>query len=82
MGEAGSMSNFALGASVADVADYIVIMNEINKNYLFSGAISHNFDKNKIFFCSTREKQKEIINLISTKGCVILFENDLPDNFK
>lgn len=82
MGEDSSMANFSLGASIADVADYIVIMNEINKNYIFSGAISHNFDKNKIFFCSTRERQKEIINLISTKGCVILFENDLPDNFK
>lgn len=82
MGESASMANFALGASIADVADYIVIMNEINKNYLFSGAISHNFDKNHIFFCTTREKQKEIINLISSKGCVILFENDLPDNFK
>lgn len=82
MGEAGSSENFALGTCIADVADYIVIMNEINKNYLFSGAISHNFDKKKIFFASTREKQKEIINLISTKGCVILFENDLPDNFK
>lgn len=82
MGSDESMANFSLGASIADVADYIVIMNEINKNYLFSGAISHNFDKKRIFFCSSREKQKEIINLISTKGCVILFENDLPDNFK
>lgn len=82
MGNDSSMENFSLGASIADVADYIIIMNEINKNYLFSGAISHNFDKKRIFFCSTREKQKEIINLISSKGCVILFENDLPDNFK
>lgn len=82
MGNDSSMANFSLGASIADVADYIIIMNEINKNYLFSGAISHNFDKKRIFFCSSREKQKEIINLISSKGCVILFENDLPDNFK
>lgn len=82
MGSEQSQANFKLGAMIADVADYIVIMNETNKNYLLSGAISHNFNTNNIFFAQTRKKQKEILSLITTKGCVILFENDLPDNYK
>lgn len=82
MGEKQSELNFKLGALVADVADYFIIMNDVNKNYLLSGAISHNFPRDKIFFASTRKKQKEILQLISIKGCVILFENDLPDNYK
>ena len=82
MGSEQSEVNFKLGAMIADVADYIIIMNEVNKNYLLSGAISHNFDREKIFFASTRKKQKEILQLITIKGCVILFENDLPDNYK
>ena len=82
MGQEQSNVNFKLGAEIADVADYIIIMNEVNKNYLFSGAISHNFDRNKIYFASNRKKQKEILQLLMMKGSVILFENDLPDNYK
>ena len=82
MGSKQSEINFSLGGKIADVADYIIIMNEINKNYLLSGAISHNFPRDKIFFASTRKKQKEILERLIIKGCVILFENDLPDNYK
>ena len=82
MGSEQSEANFKLGAMIADVADYIIIMNEVNKNYILSGAISHNFDKNKIYFASTRKKQKEILQLLTIKDSVILFENDLPDNYK
>lgn len=82
MGSEQSDANFKLGGLIADVADYIIIMNEVNKNYLLSGAISHNFERNKIYFASTRKKQKEILQTLTMKGCVILFENDLPDNYK
>ncbi len=79
--EAGK-ENFTLGASIADVADYVIIMNEINKNFLLSGLISHNFDRSKIFFASTREQQKKILATLTCEKAVILFENDLPDNYK
>ena len=81
LGEAGSEANFKLGAKIADVADYIIIMNETNKNYLLSGAISHNFDKKKIFFANNRKEQRSLLAKLTTSGCVVLFENDLPDNF-
>ena len=64
------------------MADYIIIMNDENKNYLLSGAIAHNFPRDKIFFASNRAKQQEILERLMMKDCVILFENDLPDNYK
>lgn len=76
-----SQANFKLGTYIADVADYLIIMNNVNKNELFSGAISHNFKKEHIFMADTRKKQKEILELISCKNAVVLFENDLPDNY-
>ena len=82
MGEEQSDVNFKLGTMIADVAYYIIIMNETNKNYILSGAISHNFDREKIYFCSSRKRQKELLQLLTNKGCVVLFENDLPDNYK
>ncbi len=82
MGKEQSDVNFKLGAMIADVADYIIIMNDTNKNYILSGAISHNFPREKIYFAQTRKKQKEILQLIMVKGAVVLFENDLPDNYR
>lgn len=82
MGSEQSKANFELGTMLADVADYIIIMNNVNKNEILSGAISHNFDRDKIHFAETRKKQKEILEILTCHGCVILFENDLPDNYK
>lgn len=82
MGKAQSEINFKFGAMIADVADFVVIMNETNKNQLLSGAISHKFNNDRIFFASTRKEQKELLSRIMTQGCVVLFENDLPDNYK
>ncbi|MBP3345081.1 MAG: UDP-N-acetylmuramoyl-tripeptide--D-alanyl-D-alanine ligase [Clostridia bacterium] len=81
LGVEQSEINFKLGGKIADVCDYLIIMNNVNKNELLSGAISHNFKKENIFFANTREEQKELIKLLSCKDCVILFENDLPDNY-
>ena len=81
LGSAQSQANFKLGTYIADVADYIIIMNNINKNELFSGAISHNFNKERIYFADTRKKQKEILEKLTCAGCIVLFENDLPDNY-
>ncbi len=81
MGEKQSDLNFRLGAEIADIADYVIVMNETNKNDILSGLISHNFKQGNIFFANDREKQKEYIARLSSEGCVILFENDLPDNF-
>lgn len=82
LGTEQSQANFKLGTYIADVADYFIIMNNINKNELFSGAISHNFKREKIFFAENRKKQKEILAKLTCKDCVVLFENDLPDNYK
>lgn len=82
LGDEQSQANFKLGTYIADVADYLIIMNDVNKNELFSGAISHNFRREQIFFAQTRKRQTEILQRLTCKDCVVLFENDLPDNYK
>ena len=82
LGTAQAEKNFQLGCKIADSCDYLIIMNDTNKNALLSGAISHNFKKENIYFAKNRHEQKELINLLSCKNCVILFENDLPDNYQ
>lgn len=82
LGKEQKSVNFKIGCKIADVADFIVIMNETNKNDLYSGAISHNFNSKNIFFANTRKKQEEILKLLVNENSVVLFENDLPDNYK
>lgn len=82
LGASQSQTNFEIGTLIADNADYLIIMNNVNKNYILSGAISHNMKRDHIFFASSRKMQKEILQRIMMKDCVILFENDLPDNYK
>lgn len=82
LGEKQSEINFKLGGKIADVCDYLIIMNNVNKNELMSGAISHNFKKENIYFAQNRKQQSQLIKMLSCKGCVILFENDLPDNYQ
>lgn len=81
MGQEQGTANFRLGAEIADVADYVIIMNETNKNELLSGLISHNFEKSRIFYASTREAQKDILKRLTIEKSVVLFENDLPDDY-
>ena len=74
--------NFNLGKEISKIADICIIMNKINKNSLKNGLKSGNFDENSIFFANTREEQKNLLNKILLNNDVILFENDLPDNYK
>ncbi len=82
LGADQSKANFEFGCKIAEVADYIIIMNDVNKNEILSGAISHNFPREKIHFVSNRHKQKELLQTLVKSGSVVLFENDLPDNYK
>ena len=82
LGSEQSKANFNLGCQIADVANHIIIMNDTNKNEILSGAISHNFERNNIHFADSRRKQKELLQMYVKKGSVVLFENDLPDNYQ
>jgi len=82
LGKKQSDANFKLGGKIADVCDFLIIMNAENKNDLLSGAIAHNFKRENIFFASTRAEQMDLVKMLTCQGAVILFENDLPDNYK
>lgn len=82
LGQESGEANFKLGVAIADVADNVIVMNQTNKNFILSGLISHNFDTKKVFFANSLKEQKNILSKLVCDGCVVLFENDLPDNYK
>ena len=74
--------NFSVGLEVAKVADIFIIMNETNKKSLQAGAKSGGMTEEQLMFACTREQQKRLLRQVIGCGDVVLFENDLPDNFK
>lgn len=74
--------NFKIGKEIASSCDYVIIMNKTNKTALKNGLKSERFKKEKIFFADTREEQKEILSKLIKGKTIVLFENDLPDDYK
>lgn len=74
--------NFKLGKVVGASCDDFIIMNEINKVALQEGAKSAGMNAEHMYFATNRKQQYEILKKIQERGSVVLFENDLPDNFK
>ncbi|MBP3431525.1 MAG: UDP-N-acetylmuramoyl-tripeptide--D-alanyl-D-alanine ligase [Clostridia bacterium] len=77
LGAAQYETNKLIGQEIAKIADVFVVMNATNREALSEGASS----MNNLYFASTREEQTALLKKIVTKGDVVLFENDLPDNF-
>lgn len=82
MGNMQYEKNFNIGKLIAKSANMVVIMNETNKKAIYKGLKEEGFEEENIFYAQTREEQKEIIKKLTCKGCVFLFQNDLPDNYK
>ena len=82
MGRLQFEKNFKLGKEIAKSANIVVIMNETNKKAIYLGLKKEGFNDENIFFASNREEQIDIIKRITQRGCVFLFQNDLPDNYR
>ncbi|MBQ7452805.1 MAG: UDP-N-acetylmuramoyl-tripeptide--D-alanyl-D-alanine ligase [Clostridia bacterium] len=74
-------SNFEFGRNMAGVADYVIITGVINYDAISSGLIFAGFDEGKIYRAGSINQATEILTGIANAGDVVLFENDLPDNY-
>ena len=74
--------NFKLGKIIGSSCDEFIIMNETNKTALSQGALAAGLSEQNLHFALTRKQQTEILKSIQERGSVVLFENDLPDNYK
>lgn len=82
LGDLQYEKNFVLGKQIGGSADKVLVMNEVNKKAILQGLKALNFDESKVYFATSRETQKEVLKQIVSKNCVVLFQNDLPDNYR
>ena len=80
LGDIQYNENYLFAKHIGKQCSYLIIVNKINQKALYQGAIDGGMDKENVFFADNLEKTKEIIKQISCD--VVLFENDLTDDYK
>lgn len=83
MGEEEFKVNENFGAQLGEVCDYVIVVNKVNQEALKKGLEKTKIIKENIITVDTLKLAKEKLSeLISPeKNYVVLFENDLPDNY-
>ncbi len=82
--ELGSMERFAnyqFGKQIAEKADIVIIVNKTNLLALKQGLVDSNFDTKNIFEVENTLSSQDLLKKIIKNGDVVLWENDLPDNY-
>ena len=81
LGKEEYRANFEFGKQMADVADFVIIDGVINYDALAKGLEEGGFEMKNLLRAGSLSQAVEVLNLIAKPGDVVLFENDLPDNY-
>lgn len=74
-------SNFEFGRDMAAVCDYVIIDSAINFDAISSGLVFAGFDESHIIQTANLSQAVEVLGKLAQNNDVVLFENDLPDNY-
>ena len=81
LGKEQYQSNKTLGELMAAKADFVIINGTTNYDALFEGLISGGMAEEKILRAGSLKQAVTQLYDITEPGDVVLFENDLPDNY-
>ncbi len=73
--------NFNFGKKMAKVADFVIIVNNVNFAQIKSGLNAEGFSDEQIYQAEDLDRAKILMKDFVKEGDTILFENDLPDNY-
>ncbi len=74
-------ANEIFGREAATVADTLIVVAKVNRDAILTGARGSNGKAQVLTVDSLEEASKELQRLVS-EGDVVLFENDLPDQYE
>ena len=82
LGQKEREENVNFGRKMASVADIVIIVNKTNMDAINEGLLGENFNSVNILFAASLIEARIKLKEIAKEGDVILFENDLPDNYR
>ncbi len=74
-------SNFEFGRDLAKVCDYVIIDSGLNYDAISSGLIFAGFNESNILMAANLNMAVKMLGEYAKPNDVVLFENDLPDNY-
>ena len=80
-GEQEAEINRRFGAQIAGKCDEVILVGQKRTQPIFKGLKSAGMAEDHIHTCSSLEEATAVLGRISYPGDVVLFENDLPDNY-
>ena len=82
MGTRQAAANKELGRTIAKSCDYAIIVNAVNREAIKSGLEEGGLPTEKYFLADSLNHAHAQLAQILRAGDVVLYENDLPDNFR
>ena len=73
--------NYKIGLEISKVCDYVILVGSKITGPIKKGLLDGNFNKDKIFTVKSLNDATSKLVEIAKPGDVVLFENDLPDNY-
>lgn len=81
LGTMERLANYEFGERIARVADLVIIVNETHYLSIRQGLLDSGFPESSIHKADTVQAAQNILKEILRKSDVVLWENDLPDNY-
>ena len=81
LGDKSEEYNRNLGLQAAECADYIILVGEEQTKPIYNGILEQKYNKENIFVAKDLNEALNKMNSIIDNNSVVLFENDLPDNY-
>ena len=82
MGTRQAEANKELGRTIATSCDYAIIVNAVNRDAIKGGIDEMGMPTDNYFLADSLNHAHARLAQILRAGDVVLYENDLPDNFK
>lgn len=81
LGEMEEEANKQFGLDMAKVCDYVILIGEKRTLPIYEGLMGGNYNKENIFIAKNLDEATIYIQKIARPKDIVLFENDLPDNY-
>ncbi len=81
LGEMEGSANHEFGVNIGKVCDFVILVGEKRTKPIYDGLMKSSFNPSNIFVVNSLKEATAQIGRIAKTKDVVLFENDLPDNY-
>ena len=81
LGQIEKKENEKFGEKIAEVCDIVILVGKKRTQPIYEGLVKKGYDSNNIYVVNSTNDSTDIIKNIAKQGDIILYENDLPDNY-